>query len=394
MRYRDILRFSFENILRGGRKALLSILAIAVGIFSVCLISGAGTLASAEIEARIAETGLGGLTIFPSKNGEAFISAQQIKTLPYMVDGVRAVTPFSMETATLIHRGKQRSVAMIGVNEDIDQVFDLRLLYGRMLTSSDISAQKPVIVIDVKLARILYERENITGKKLQLHIDGRRVYGEVIGVIESQKESLEGMMGISLPHLIYTPYTVLESITGTPHTEQIAIDCFADFDEDRVAEDAARYLTLSNHVNYKVENLNKYISSLTEIVDILRLFIEIVASIALLVGGLGIMNCMLYTVDARRSEIGICKALGEPRISILLRFLTEAVTLCMIGSIVGIGTTHLTTALLYDLTGLKLNISVGVTLQSAGLAFICGILSGFFPALRASNLDPIDVIIR
>lgn len=394
MRLRDILRFSFENILRGGRKAVLSVLAIAVGIFSVCLISGAGTLASSEIEARITETGLGGITVFPSKTGESTISKAQLDALTHEIDGLRAVTPFTIQNAALIHRGKQRSVALIGVNPAISEVFTLRLLHGRLFSQADMAADSAYLLIDTRMADLLYARENVVGKSLQLNIEGRTLRAEIIGVIASQKEGLEGMLGVSLPNLIYVPYTLLDSIAGSTQTEQIALSCFAEADPETTAEAVVRYLHLSNHTKYKYENLNRYISSLYEIMDILQVFIEGVAGVSLLVGCLGIMNCMLYTIDARSCEIGICKALGEPRSSILLRYLTEAVIICMLGSLCGISATKIILWFLKGFTGIGLHIPVRTLIQSTGLAFVCGILSGILPALRASNLDPIEVIIR
>jgi len=394
MRLQDILRFALENILRGGRKARLSVLAVAIGIFSVCLITAAGDVAAGEIENRIDETGLGGLTVFPSKAGECTITQEQIEMLPSYVRGLRAVTPFSMENAALTLHGKQRTVALIGVNEDIAEVFDLELLHGRMLSAADRNADTAHIVIDANLARALYERSNIIGKKLQLGMQGKTVPAEVVGIIASQKEGLESMLGFSMPSLIYIPHSFLETMTGKPQIGQIAISCFAGFEEDRVAEETARYLSLANKTKYKFENLNRYISSLTEIIGILRLFIQTVAGISLIVGGLGIMNSMLYIIDARQNEIGICKALGEPSTSILFRFLCEAVFLCLFGSAIGISSALSVTKMISMLTGLQLSIPIGTCIESSALALLCGVLSGILPAYRASRLDPIDVIIR
>lgn len=394
MRWIDILRFSGKSILHGGRKAALSMLAIAVGIFSLCLISGMGDTAAAEIEARVSETGLGGLTIYPAKNGQRAISEEDLNALPQSVEGLKAVTPFSVETGSLSCRGSTHSVALIGVNARISEVFDLRLLHGAYFTAADLAASQPVVLIDDALAQKLYERDNITGKSLTLTVGGVRFHARVVGVIASQKQGLESMMGVSLPNLIYMPYTLLNEITGHTKTDQIAVSCFAAYDEDDVADAVVRYLSGSHQVKYKYENLNAYIAGLREIVQIVQIFIRAVAGISLLVGGLGIMNSMLYTVDARRSDIGVCKALGEPKHSILLRFLTEATILCLLGGILGLLLTRVTAALIGHFFAVRLQIQARTIGYSMGLALLCGVLSGILPAYNAAALDPIDVIIR
>ncbi len=394
MRWIDILCFSAKNILSGGRKAVLSILAVAVGIFSLCLISGMGDTAAAEIEARVSETGLGGLTVYPAKSGQHAISEEDLAHLSADIAGLKAVTPFSVETGTLSCRGKTQPAALIGVGAHISDVFDLRLLYGSYFTAADLAGSQPVILIDDALAQKLYERRNITGKLLTFSVNGVRFEAKIVGIIASQKQGLESIIGVSLPSLVYIPYTFLNQITGHTKTDQIAISCFSAYDENAVADQVIRYLTLQNQVKYKCENLNAYISGLQEILQILQVFIRAVAGISLLVGGIGITNSMFYTVDARRSDIGVCKALGEPKHSILLRFLTEAVILCLLGGILGLFMTELTVSLIEHYFTVYLQIPTHTIQSSLSLALFCGVLSGLLPAYKAAALDPIDVIVR
>ena len=390
----DILLFSAKNVYLNGKKTILSVLAIAVGIFSVTLISAGGDLAASEIETRISETGLGGITIFPSKSGSAEISEQELSDVRQNIKGIRGITPFTIQNTMLSHRGKSRTAALIGVNEEIAEVFELQLLHGRFFTKADMlfTENTPIgIVIDDVLAQILYERSNIVGKTVTLSIGGMKTEGEVIGVIRSQKRGLESMLGLSLPNMIYVPYTALLH-TDSNSAGQIAISCFGGYDENHIARQTAQYLTAINQTTYKFENLNQYISGLKEIMEILQMFLKAVAAISLLVGSLGIMNCMLYIVDARRTEIGICKALGETRHSILIRHVVESMLICLLGSCGGIIALYCTTGFLQAITGITLQVSIQNLFQSACLTLICGILSGLIPAYNAANLEPIEVI--
>ena len=133
---------------------------------------------------------------------------------------------------------------------------------------------------------------------------------------------------------------------------------------------------------------------LWDAVELVRTFVKTVSAISMAVGGIGIMNCMLYAVDARRSELGICMALGEGRRSILLRFITEAVILCLTGGLIGAGATFAVITAVNRALHVAIAIPLRAYLQSGALSFGCGIFFGLAPAFKASRLDPIHAMTR
>lgn len=395
MRLSDAVIFSVENVQRGGKKSFLSIIAIAVGIFSVCLISGLGEAAADEVELRVSETGLGGITIYPdSSEQQRLISDETIDMISESVDGLKAISPFVIYTGSISQRKGTKSSAIIGVNNSISKIFNIDMLYGDYFTPEQVSSKAKVIIVDNTFAESMYERENIIGKQISVNIENIRQNFEVIGVIRSQKKGIESLAQMSLPNIIYMPYTTLNELTGHSLSDKIAISCFSSYDENTIAEEITQKLTFENQAKYVYENINGYISGLWEIIDIVKLFIKAVAAISLLVGGIGIMNCMLYTIDSRRSDIGICMALGETKRSILGRFLSESVILCACGGMLGIGLTFSAVFILRECYGLSLNIQTTTFIYSGLLSLICGLTFGIVPAYNAAKLDPIDVIIR
>lgn len=383
---------SLKNVLRGGKKSVLSIIAISVGIFSVCLISGMGETAAQEVRKKVNETGLSGITIYPS-SGNYSVKESQLKDISSKA-GVKAVSPFIFQSGSVIKNNENQTAAFVGVNENIQNVFNMTLLHGGFFTKKDISASERVAIIDDKLANQLYQRTNIIGKELTFTAQSIKEKFKVIGVVKSQKQGLESMVGAKLPNIIYVPHTTLNEMVGSEQNDKIAVSCMAGFDENTVADNIARELSFDNNITFKCENINEYISGLWDIVDIIRLFIKSVAAVSLIVGGIGIMNSMLFTVDARRADIGVCMALGESRKSISLRFLSEAVILCLLGGIIGISVTLVSIEAIRQVANIRITIPASVFLNCIALSVICGCVCGIVPANRAAKLNPIDIIAR
>lgn len=392
MKPTDILYMSLQNVLRGGRKSLLSVVAIAVGIFSVCMISGMGEVVAGEVREKVNETGISGITIYPS-SGNYSISEKEVKYIAE-TSGVKAVSPFIFKSGSVVKSNENHSAAFVGVNDNIQDVFNMTLLHGSYFTQKNISASEKVAIIDDKLAEELYERSNIIGKDLTFTVQSAKAKFKVIGVIKSQKQGLESMMGAKLPNIIYIPHTVLKEMVGNSQNDKIAVSCIAGMNEKDIADNITRELSFDNNITFEYENINEYISGLWEIVDIIKLFIKAVASISLVVGGIGIMNSMLFTVDARKSDIGVCMALGETRQSISLRFLSEAVILCLLGGSIGILLTLTATLAIEQIINISVTIPTSVFIKCIALSAICGCICGIVPANRAAKLNPIDIIAR
>jgi len=392
MRLVDILTLSVKNLRLQGRKARLSVLAVAVSIFSFCLISGLGDAAAEGVITRVRETGVGGVTIYP-EDGSRRIGERELAEID-RVPHVTAVTPLLYERGSMTVHEAREDVLLIGVNEQIGRVFRMELLHGSFIDIQQVRGGEDAALVDDSLSRALYGRENIVGKTLSVSVGGLRRRFTVCGVIHSQKNGLESMMGVSVPAFVYVPYTTLNMLTGQSKCDRIAAAFDHGIDSDRAAAETARKLSQLNDTKYSYENLGAYVDGLWDAVELVRTFVKTVSAISMAVGGIGIMNCMLYAVDARRSELGICMALGEGRRSILLRFITEAVILCLTGGLIGAGATFAVITAVNRALHVTIAIPLRAYLQSGALSFGCGIFFGLAPAFKASRLDPIHAMTR
>ncbi len=200
------------------------------------------------------------------------------------------------------------------------------------------------------------------------------------------------MTGVALPEIVYIPYTTLNELTGQRGVDRIAVSFFDEVREESSAKEITRELSNANDTKYQYDNVSSRLEGLREAVAVVRRFVKLISAISLAVGGIGIMNCMLYSVDARRCDIGVCMSLGESRTSILMRFLTESLIQCILGGTIGIVVTVLCVLILNRLLSLEIVIASTAYRQSALLALLCGLLFGTLPAARASALDPVEAM--
>ncbi len=382
-----------QNVRSSGIKSFLCALAVCVAICSTCLIFGLGQAAEQAITAEIDQAGLGGIAFYSAQK-DYYFDLQQAAAVKSSSQSIKAAMPLAIQYGSVGMRNRSETVAsgIIGVNEELPDIFHLNLLYGRMLQKNDISNSKNVIVIESTVAEKLYQRENIVGKKLLVSIGSNSDYFEVIGIIEPQTEGLGYLTGGKIPNVVYLPYTSLDLLVGEKTTDMLAINCFADANLDQSANEAARYLSLSEPgIGFEYENLNGYTDTFKKIVKIITIFISIVAAIGLVVGGLGVMNSMVSSVEQRTQEIGIYMALGATSANILRCFLYEAVIICMLGGFAGGVLSMGVFAVIHSLFPELIHPMQGIITSVAGAA-ACGLMFGILPAYKACRLNPIDAI--
>lgn len=391
MKIKDMLAISWQNVVRSRSKSLLSVIAISVGVFSVSMISSLGETVGTLVEEKVLETGLGGIAVFTDDAAMSVVNDGVLEYIENKVEGIKGITPFLLENGSTIMRGTVKKAAFIGVGSQFEDVVHVNVLYGDLFNDADIAAKARVAIVDEEFAMEYYKRANIIGKKLVFRLNGIREEFVITAVISSQKHGLESMTGMSLPTLIYLPYTTIYDISGKNTSDKIIISCAENLNESDIAAETARELGMFNNIKYKYENIDSYISGLWDMVDIVKMFVSAVAAISLFVGGIGIMNSMMYTVDSRKNDIGICIALGEKRRSIMMRFLIEAVMLCVSGGALGLGMIGLS-AIGLKMLNIDFSISWAILLKSLGTSFACGIIFGIVPAHNAARFDPIDII--
>ena len=381
LKHNDLWQLSLRSITRSGAHAILCVLAICIGITSVTLILGIGDAASNAVRQEVDQIGIQGAALY-HKKGLAL--PDEVIEVVAKADGISVVIPFSITTGSIQLRNLRTNAAIIGIEQPVDDLLNLNVLYGSLPTIQQLHSGAKIAVIDADFAQKAYKRENVIGKMLRIYVNGTSEELEICGVIQSQSEGIS-MFGLQMPHLIYMSNKVLQAIAPDVKTSNLLMDG----EEGKLAETSEQVLEQIRKLFgdvYKLENISHYMDSFFAIATTVTRMIGGVAAISIIVGGIGVMNAMISSVERRTREIGIYRALGANKRMIIALYLWEAILLCVIGSVFG---------LMISFAGLQL-LHITPRLRTAACSILiavgCGILFGILPAMKAMRMDPIQAI--
>ena len=382
----DLFLIALKNVARAGVRSKLCVLAICVGITSVSSVLSFGILAGNTVENEMQRIGIGGVAFY-HKAGESLSerAVQAIAGAP----GVQASMPLMLASGTVQLRNLRVTAGILGIDEHLTDVFHLELCHGMLPSAAQVRSGAKLVVIDTELAQKVYKRTNVVGKQINLSVNGRTETMEICAVIRSQSAGLAVMLGGQLPYLVYLPYTALKNLDPTLRADKM-ITSISSVDET-VPQIMEKLDRISPQV-YDFENLNQYLDSFSVITDAVSLLIGGIAAISVVVGGIGVMNVMVSSLDARTREIGIYRALGATKRSVVQTFLWESLLQCLAGGLAGVFTSALILYLIRTLLSVPITLQTETVFVSFGVSVFCGIAFGILPALRAARLDPIRAI--
>jgi putative ABC transport system permease protein len=305
----------------------------------------------------------------------------------------------------VIAAGQRATYAVRAVSPTFFAISPQDLGAGRLLTAADDEARARVAVIGKAVAEKLYGgRQAAVGQRIGLN----GVQFDIVGVLASPEGQIS--VGADPAQAIFVPYeTGVSRLFRNQTSQQIDVSIMSVKAVERTQVDAAirqitevlrgeHRLTYQNN-DFTVINPEQFAQQASAVIGAFNAFLGIVAGISLLVGGIGIMNIMLVSVTERTREIGLRKAVGARRADILLQFLIEALVLCLIGSAAGIALGYLLSFAgtwilvnLFQAVGAAATVSLGNILLASGIAAAIGVAFGFFPALTASRMNPIDAL--
>lgn len=375
-------------------RAFLTMLGIIIGIASVVTVVALGQGSQAKILKQISSLGSNTIEIFSGQVGDrrSFL----IKTLiPADADVlaqqefIDSATP-TVRSSAVVRSGNQSLNANVtGVGEQYFQVKNLSLRSGRSFNQDEVQAYSAVAVIDQVGVRTLFNNrdEEALNQVILLY----SVPVRIIGVVDTSNQpgSNENTIGIFMP---YT--SAMNRIMGRSHVSSILLRVRDGFDT-ATAEDAITRILTRRHgsKDFSLFNSDSLRKTIEQTTQTMTLLISAIAGIALIVGGIGVMNIMLVSVTERTQEIGIRMAVGARQSDILWQFLIEALVLCLLGGAIGIGLSYL---LGWALSGTEYALIYSTT--SVIVAFACssfiGLLFGYLPARNASRLDPVEALAR
>ena len=390
----EAFKMSVQAIMAHKMRSLLTMLGIIIGIASVVSVVALGNGSEKKILADISAMGTNTISIVPGR-GFGDRRSGRIKTLTLddakviaKQSYVASATPQTNSSGTLTYRNTDLSASLYGVGEQYFDVRGLKLESGRLFDEGDVKEDAQVVVIDQNTKNKLFgEDTDPLGKTILF----RKRPLTVIGVMQKEENSF----GNADVLMLWSPYTtVMHQITGESHTNSITVK-IKDDANTQVAEKGLTELLKTRHgtEDFFMNNSDSIKQMVESTTGTMKLLISSIALISLVVGGIGVMNIMLVSVTERTKEIGVRMAIGARRNNILQQFLIEAVLICIIGGLVGVGlSTAISLVFNQFVTEFPMEISIGSVIGAVVCSTAIGVAFGFMPANKASKLNPIDAL--
>ncbi|MCY1713259.1 ABC transporter permease [Caproiciproducens galactitolivorans] len=390
----DYLKSAFRSLTRKRVRTSLTILGIAIGVSSVIIVGNISRCGTTALSTELESLGLSGLTISVSQDAGSISLNETDLNLIKRCDQVEQAAPIVVQSTDVTARKIRTKAIVWGIDTKASQIISINLLYGRLFNNEDIRDGANVCLVDEAFSKSTYLRSNIIGKTVTILCGGVEDNYKVVGIIKTGSGLLQNVIGNYIPTFVYVPYTTVQKASGKDNFDQIAVKIKSGGNVDRIGQTIVDKLDRNNGSAgaFVSNNLAKQKDSLTNMLDIITLILSAVGSVSLLVASLSIMTVMLVSVNERTREIGIKKAIGAKRSSIMLEFMFEAILISFIGCILGLVSGYLISYIGANYFGVALNIRVDVVLPVMGFSILSGTIFGIYPAYKASNLKPVDAL--
>jgi putative ABC transport system permease protein len=399
---RRLVQLAMRSILRTKARSLLTVLGVVIGVGSVVVMVAIGQGAREEVRARIDTLGTNLIIVTPAARAQSGVSQGAGTQMALSVDDAKllaresqylsAVTPVIFTRTNVVAGNLNWRSQMVGVDANYTEIRAWPMQYGRFFTADEARANRKVAVLGATVSTMLFEDGDPTGTIVRL----RGVPFEVIGVLAPKGRTTDGN---DQDDIVILPYTTLKTrlagwqfvgqILGSSYTKD---DVPAAMAETKSILREAHRLGPSDADDFEIRDQSQLAATAAGATDVMTTLLFAVASISLLVGGIGIMNIMLVSVTERTREIGIRRALGARRRDVLAQFLVESIVLSGLGGVIGALLGVLSSRILAWATGWTTVVSPWTIGLAMAFSFGVGVFFGWYPARRAAALDPIEAL--
>jgi putative ABC transport system permease protein len=402
MRLLEIVRIAFDSLLRHKTRAVLTMLGIIIGVGAVIAMVGVGQGATAAVESQIASLGTNVLIIFPGATtmggvssgagGVQTLTLEDIQAIREQCPAVAAITPMARTGRQVVAGNLNWSTSIQGGNVEYFDIRDWRIASGDAFTDADVRAATKVCVIGQTVVQRLFPEGDPVGQMVRI---GNLPF-KVVGVLGPKGQNA---MGQDQDDIIIAPFsTVQRKIIGTDRVNTALMSAVT---KERIpeAQDQVTELLRIRHKlqswqdnDFTIRNQSDIAEAASSTSRIMTMLLGSIASVSLIVGGIGIMNIMLVSVTERTREIGIRMSIGARRSDILQQFLIEAITLSVIGGLIGVALGLGISNLISRFAGWPVFISASAVTLAFTFSAAVGLFFGFYPARKASMLSPIEAL--
>ncbi|HCC68739.1 MAG TPA: hypothetical protein DEP99_02510, partial [Nitrospiraceae bacterium] len=391
----ETLRISLDSLRANRLRSVLTMLGIVIGVAAVILLVSIGEGAKRYIQKQFGELGSNILVVVPgktAKEGGMHMGTSAVRELRYSdavflekrARNILYAMPVVVGTSWIKHGGKSRDAYILGVNEDYLDARNLGIATGRGISDSDVDFVRRVCVLGKTVAKEIFGEANPLGSSVTI---GNARY-RVIGILQPKGN----VLGYNIDDMVFVPTTAAQKLFDTDALFNITVKVKnADLIDD--AEMEIREIMIKRHANketFSILSPDEMIAVMDRILNIMTAVLVGIASISLIVGGIGIMNTMLVSIKERMREIGIRKAIGAKNRDILIQFLSESIALSLIGGIGGvlIGVS-VSFGIPYFIDFLPTKIVWWSVILAFSFSVAVGIFFGVYPARKASLYDPV-----
>ncbi|WP_284037730.1 ABC transporter permease [Neobacillus sp. 114] len=386
--FKENIKMSWMNLIHNKMRSFLTMLGIVIGVASIIALITIVKGAMDGMTSEFSSFGADKITVqaigTPLKQGILDSDIQKLSE----IENVAGVSPTLTGNTTVVYNGNEKKDVFVQGKNDVyfSKTKDL-IETGRGINILDIDSENKVCLIGANIAEELFWGENPIGKKMQ-------IAGVTYTVIGTLKES-SSFSDSSNNDAVIIPYTTSMSLLGTGYINNVDVFMSDANDSEKITSDIEAVLNRAFNYNkdgFTIINMQDMLSSINRVTTMMSLMLGGIASISLIVGGIGIMNMMLVSVTERTTEIGLRKALGAEPKRIQQQFLLEAVFLSLFGGTIGLLLGALIAYAVCFLIGASFALSVFTVVLAFGFSAAIGIIFGIAPARKASKLNPIDAL--
>jgi putative ABC transport system permease protein len=400
------MRIAFNALRINKLRSALTMLGIIIGVAAVIAMVAVGSGAQARIQQQIASIGSnviivlsGSITSSGIRLGSGFaqtLTEDDARIIARDCSGVQLAAPVSRGGVQVVYGNNNWATQLVGTTPDFLQIRDLQILEGQAFTNGDVDAAAKVALLGKTVIDNLFSGEDPVGKVIRI----KSVPFTVAGTLVPKGQS---PMGQDQDDVILVPIsTAKKKVIGSSQANAAAVGQIIVQAREGMTQEAQDEMTVllrqRHHIqsnqddDFTIRNMEEVFKAQETSAEVMSMLLAAIASVSLIVGGIGIMNIMLVSVTERTREIGLRLAVGAKTKDILSQFLIEAVTLAVVGGSIGIAAGLAASTLISYFAGWSTLVSAGSILLGFVFSALVGVSFGYYPARKAAFMDPIDAL--
>jgi putative ABC transport system permease protein len=399
----NLIKIAINSLFRNKMRTALTMLGIVIGIASVIAMVSIGQASTQSVKSELSSMGSNMIMIMPARqqrggvdmgmSSSKTLDNKDLESLTNNTRYVAAVSPMVSSNTQLIYGNNNHSCSINGVSAAYLDIRKYEIEQGVMFTDEDVKRYNKVCIIGKTVVKKLFTNgENPIGKTIRFGT----IPMKVIGVLA---EKGQNGMGNDQDDIVFAPYTTIQKrFLGITYFNMLYASATSE-EESELAATEITYILRSNHGikpgendDFDIRTQEELVSTMSSITSLMTTLLAAIASISLIVGGIGIMNIMYVTVTERTKEIGLRMAIGAHNRDIKLQFLCESVILSLIGGIIGIILGLIIAYVASKLMNMPYVVSEMAIFASFIVCALTGIFFGWYPAKKAANMDPISAL--